>query len=63
MGGHAVVYVPGYGLVPTVPAMALGWASSTVAGMPVFGGQPAHGGAACMPMQHPQSCTWSHPLG
>lgn len=66
-GGHhstsgypAMVYVLGYGLVPTVPASALRWASGTENGMPAYGGQLAQCEAAHHVLLQHQSCTSSH---
>ncbi|KAL3160328.1 hypothetical protein ABBQ38_15496 [Trebouxia sp. C0009 RCD-2024] len=53
MGGHAMVYVAGYGLVPSVPAVAPGWGFSTSAGMPMYGVQPAYSGTAPVQVHNP----------
>ena len=41
MGGHGLVYVPGYGVMPVVPPVVPGWRPSQLAGVPMCNSQPA----------------------
>lgn len=41
MGGHGLVYVPGYGVMPVVPPVVPGWRPSQLPGMPMCNGQSA----------------------
>jgi len=55
MGGHGMIYVPGYGVMPVAPSVVPTWGPHVSAGMPVYGSQPAgvpvHGSQpAGMPM-------------
>ena len=41
MGGHGMIYVPGYGVMPVAPSVLPTWGPHVSAGMPVYGTQPA----------------------
>ncbi|DBA92403.1 TPA: hypothetical protein ACH3X1_002642 [Trebouxia sp. C0004] len=41
MGGHGMIYVPGYGVMPVAPSVVPAWGPHVSAGMPVDGSQPA----------------------
>ena len=41
MGGHGMIYVPGYGVMPAAPSVVPTWSPHVSAGMPVYGSQPA----------------------
>ncbi len=40
MGGHGMIYVPGYGVMPVSPSVVPTWGPHVSAGMPVYGSQP-----------------------